>query len=332
MGDNPHIVLGVSAGTLGVLGLSNARMMDSPTAAHFLAGERCVNSCAFCSQACDSITVPGKLSRVTWPKWKWLEIREPLKRAIDSGEIKRVCIQTVESPDGTGTALAALRKIKEVSPGVPITVCVYPYSLNRVKKFFNTGADVIGLPIDAATSRIWKKVGKAGDFDSVWKVLETAAKLWPGRITTHFVAGLGESEEDMVNACRRGAKLGIRIGLFAFTPVRGTRLGQASPPPISSYRRLQIASFAISKNIGIQVVTEKGIIKSIKGLPADIIQRIEEGVPFRTQGCPGCNRPYYNERPGQVMMNFPRSLTREETRRCLAEAEIYNNLFCGGGT
>ncbi len=39
---------------------------------------------------------------------------------------------------------------------------------------------------------------------------------------------------------------------------------------------------------------------------------IECGVPFRTSGCPDCNRPYYNERPGGVMYNYPRPLTAVE--------------------
>ncbi|MCD4785693.1 MAG: radical SAM protein [Candidatus Eremiobacteraeota bacterium] len=41
------------------------------------------------------------------------------------------------------------------------------------------------------------------------------------------------------------------------------------------------------------------------------IQNIPQ-TAFRTYGCPDCNRPLYNERPGQVPYNFPRELTEEE--------------------
>ena len=37
------------------------------------------------------------------------------------------------------------------------------------------------------------------------------------------------------------------------------------------------------------------------------------GQAFQTSGCPGCNRPYYNERPGRTMFNYPRPLTPEES-------------------
>jgi len=41
-------------------------------------------------------------------------------------------------------------------------------------------------------------------------------------------------------------------------------------------------------------------------------EALELGSPFQTSGCPGCNRPYYNEKPSGPIYNYPRSLTREE--------------------
>ena len=39
---------------------------------------------------------------------------------------------------------------------------------------------------------------------------------------------------------------------------------------------------------------------------------IESGEPFLTSGCPNCNRPYYNERPGGPLYNYPRPLRKDE--------------------
>ncbi|MCW3977503.1 MAG: radical SAM protein, partial [Candidatus Bathyarchaeota archaeon] len=33
-----------------------------------------------------------------------------------------------------------------------------------------------------------------------------------------------------------------------------------------------------------------------------------------TSGCPGCNRPYYNERPGGPLYNYPRQPLPDEIR------------------
>ena len=38
---------------------------------------------------------------------------------------------------------------------------------------------------------------------------------------------------------------------------------------------------------------------------------------FQTSGCPGCNRPYYNERPGHVPYNYPRPLNADEAAEAL---------------
>jgi biotin synthase len=46
------------------------------------------------------------------------------------------------------------------------------------------------------------------------------------------------------------------------------------------------------------------------------------GEPFQTSGCPDCNRPYYNERPGGVMYNYPRPLVAAEALRAIEEMEI----------
>jgi biotin synthase-related radical SAM superfamily protein len=32
---------------------------------------------------------------------------------------------------------------------------------------------------------------------------------------------------------------------------------------------------------------------------------VESGEPFKTSGCPDCNRPFYNESPGETIYNYP---------------------------
>ncbi len=51
---------------------------------------------------------------------------------------------------------------------------------------------------------------------------------------------------------------------------------------------------------------------------ATLVDLLAAGEAFRTSGCPDCNRPYYNERPGGPLYNYPRPLTASEARRELA--------------
>ncbi|QJW48785.1 hypothetical protein HA075_26170 [bacterium BFN5] len=59
-------------------------------------------------------------------------------------------------------------------------------------------------------------------------------------------------------------------------------------------------------------------------LPAEQIESLlADGAAFETSGCPDCNRPYYNERPGGVMYNYPRPLNQTEAEQALAESQLF---------
>jgi biotin synthase-related radical SAM superfamily protein len=42
---------------------------------------------------------------------------------------------------------------------------------------------------------------------------------------------------------------------------------------------------------------------------------------FRTSGCPGCNRPFYNERATGPIYNYPRELREEEYNVALDQGQ-----------
>jgi len=320
------LAVGVSAGTLSILGLSHAISFNAPTTAHLLVGEKCVNSCSFCSQAKCSRTPPGHLSRVTWPKKDWEEIRESLKKAIESKAIKRICIQVVENSEGTRDGLSLLEKIRALDGAIPVSVCIAPYSVTRAGLFLEQGASRVGLPLDAASPRVYREV-KGGDISKAWDVIERAARAFPGRISTHFISGLGETEEEMVMALDKAKRVGVTVALFAFTPVRGTPMAGKEPPSLASYRRIQIAAYFLKQG-GNPLAMEfaDGNIRRMDVEDPTIVDGIMKGEPFQTSGCPDCNRPYYNERPGGPMLNFPRELDTDEAKACVRESGLFPDV------
>jgi biotin synthase len=49
------------------------------------------------------------------------------------------------------------------------------------------------------------------------------------------------------------------------------------------------------------------------GVSEQLMQEaLDNGTPFQTSGCPGCNRPYYNEKPSGPIFNYPRPLSPQE--------------------
>jgi len=312
---------GVSLGTAAVLGLAKAKLFEMPTTAHFLFGSGCVNDCAFCAQAKSSRSGPHHLSRVTWPEFEWEEIEGPLAEALRAGVFQRVCAQAVECPDGTPSILRFVKRVRDMSGDVGISVCVSPYSVSRVTALLEAGASNVGLPFDAATPEIYAKV-KKGSLDRAWDVLLKAARKHPGKVTTHFIVGLGETEQKMVEALVKAKHNGIRVALFSFTPVRGAAMQDWPQPDVSSYRRVQLAAFYLKNGGDPEGIEFSGGRISRIEIPSGMRDDVLKGHPFRTSGCPGCNRPYYNERPGQTMMNFPRDLSPIEAKDALEETGL----------
>jgi biotin synthase len=91
----------------------------------------------------------------------------------------------------------------------------------------------------------------------------------------------------------------------------------ASPPPLDSYRRIQVARHLLVQgvcSVDNFCFSEEGRI-AFFGLPTcELESLLADGEAFRTSGCPGCNRPYYNEPPRGPLYNYPRLLTDTELR------------------
>ncbi len=162
---------------------------------------------------------------------------------------------------------------------------------------------------------------KGRAWQPAWSLLTAAARLFPGHIGTHLIVGLGERESELLATAAALLQRGIMTGVFAFTPVRGTRLEDAAPPPIESYRRIQ-AAFWLLRNGFVETKDLQfdgdGRLSGISMDRSTLIQALGDGAAFRTAGCPDCNRPYYNERPGSRLYNYPRPLTRGEAEHELS--------------
>jgi biotin synthase len=279
-------------------------------------GERCARNCAFCTQARDSQADAGLLSRVNWPSFSPDLVRDRIRRAYASGDTQRVCFQSVVAPQHIAQAEQAVAALVDESP--PICVSVAASTPEEIARLLDAGAERVTVALDAACARVASQAKGRTAWDHTWALLERAAERFPGCIGTHLIAGLGETEQEMIACLAALHRHGILTGLFAFTPVAGARMASQPPPPLESYRRIQAARWLIVKALGdtsFFAYDHVGRLRSL-GLSADDVRALlGDGEAFRTAGCPGCNRPYYNEHPGGDMYNYPRQLTPEE-RQC----------------
>ena len=269
------------------------------------------------------------LSRVTWPPFLTEQVLSRIEDAVKKESIKRVCIQALNYPTVLKDILSLVNAIR-LRVAMPISISCQPLQPKETQELMEAGVDRIGVPLDAATEELFNKVkGPLAGGPYLWEeqreTLKEAVRIFgKGRVSTHLIVGLGETEKEMIETVQWCVNLGVYPGLFAFTPVSGTALENQPQPSLNQYRRLQIAHYLLTKGmVRCENMRFDGNGRLIDfGVSTEQMWKvIRDGSPFVTSGCPNCNRPYYNERPGGPLYNYPRQPLPEEI------AEIGKQIF-----
>jgi lipoyl synthase len=300
----------------------------APTTAYLMLGGRCAMNCGFCAQARESHASALHLSRITWPPYPLDEVARRVGEAFRAGALRRACLQVTVIREAHAGAIDMVGVLRSES-AIPVDVAILPANIGQVRELLSAGVDHIGFGLDAACRRVFEQV-KTGSWDRSLDMIRETTKEFPGRAAVHLIVGLGETEQEMVDTIKSMADMGVTVGLFAFTPVRGTAMEDQAPPPLAQYRRMQAARFLISAG--------RATADSMRFDDAGQLMCIEaqgwrdllaDGVAFETSGCPDCNRPYYNERPGGIAYNYPRRLAPREAERALDEMELVSRARGG---
>ena len=311
----------VSLGSAILLGLTEGVIDAVPTTIYLLTyrAGKCAANCGFCAQARTSTARADLLSRVTWPVFPTKEVIDRIKSAR-KGLIKRVCVQTMNYPDMFGEVSELVRRI-HAEAEVPVSISCQPLDSEQMKQLKEAGVDRVGIPLDTPTERLFKEIkGSAAGGPYIWdrhmEALEIAVRtLGRGKVSTHLIVGLGERDEELVRMVQRMVDVSVYPALFAFTPIPGTRLEDVAQPQLGRYRRIQLAHHLITMGkarFEDIVFDDEGRIVGFNLDEGLLREAIRMGIPFMTSGCPGCNRPFYNERVGGPLYNYPRPLSARE--------------------
>ena len=300
-----------SIGTAKVLGLKKVKVDALPTTAYLMVGERCHFNCAFCAQARESSARADLLSRISWPKFQGESFLQGLVHPDVQTVLQRICFQVVQDKAALEETKEWVKSVKRKT-NLPICVSAGPRTLEEVKELLDLGVEHVSIALDAATPEIYNQ-SKDGSWAERLELLSASAEKFPDRMTTHLIVGLGESEEEMVRCLQAMVDKGITVALFAFTPIKGTRMEGLKQPNMSHYRRIQVAHDVIRTRLARadDFKYKDGQLTDF-GISLDKLQEKRGGEPFQTSGCTGCNRPYYNETPGEELYNYPKCLTSEE--------------------
>ncbi|MGQ9682232.1 MAG: radical SAM protein, partial [Anaerolineae bacterium] len=280
--------------------------------------EGCAAACSYCGLARDRQR-GSTFIRVPWPTYPLAQIVARL-REYEHG-LQRACISMVAHRRALEDTIAIAAMLHR-DCGMPISILATPGALrgrSDMEQLREAGADRLGIAVDAATPELFARHRPGLRWERYWRAVEEGASVFGlYHVGVHLIVGLGETEQQMVQAMQAVRGRGACTHLFSFYPEAGSRLESGPRPPMGQYRRVQLARQIIDEGLGSaedMIFNEAG---QITAFGIDIEPLLRSGAAFMTSGCPGadgrvaCNRPFGNERPGEPWRNYPLEPTAED--------------------
>jgi len=296
--------------------------------------EGCRANCAYCGLARhreeERDFNARNFIRVDWPTARYDEIILRVKAGGDKGRFQRMCISMITHPRSGEDTLELLdRWVKEL-PRIPVSILSNPTTMERedLVELERRGAEIFTVALDAATPAVFERtrgatVNSPHDWGHYWRAIGWAAEVFgPERFGVHLIAGLGETERELLEAVQRVKDLGGHSHLFGFFPERGSMMEAWPAVDAGHWRRVQLGRFLIDFSGG----RLEGMHFDERGRVADfgieknaLAALVQSGKPFRTSGCPGsddpevsaCNRPYGDSMPSDIR-SYPFPLENED--------------------
>ena len=320
----------VSIGSAALLGLKVIEFPIAPTTCYIMTFKEghCLANCGFCPQAREAKSSVEKLSRISWPIFLFRDFLIKLKNMPPQNKFRRICIQTLNYKENFKDLTEIITQIKSIS-NIPTSIAIPPMSKAQLEKLRSLGVQRVGIALDGASSEIFEKVKGKGvngpyNWDHHMESLKTALEIFPEEsVTTHIIVGLGETEKAITSIIKKLKNLKVLTSLFAFTPIKGTKLENCLQPELIKFRKMQLVRYLImeeNRDITDFSFNQKDNLVNINISRRKLKEIIDDSNAFLTSGCPDCNRPYYTSRPSGPIYNYPRKLNKQE------KAEIYSSL------
>jgi biotin synthase len=301
--------------------------------------EGCRANCAYCGLArhreAERNYADRNFIRVDWPA-------VPLDMTIDivakdaaKSPFHRMCISMITHPRSDEDTVTVLKKWTDrIDPAaIPVSILSNPTTMTRedVKRLHELGADIFTVALDAATPEIFDRTRGRGvqsphSWKKYWEILMEARDIFgPQKFGAHIIVGMGETEHDVLALVQQLVDLGGHSHMFCFFPEKGSLMDHLPATPRGQWRRVQLARYLIDyRGVRVEQMKFDGAGRVIDfGLPKNELETVvDEGVAFRTSGCPGkvrddisaCDRPYGDSPPSNIA-SFPFAPNKRDLRK-----------------
>jgi biotin synthase len=143
---------------------------------------------------------------------------------------------------------------------------------------------------------------------------------------------MGETEFEVLNLVQELVDIGGHSHMFCFFPEEGSLMDHLPATPRDQWRRVQLARYLIDYR-GVRVdqmrFDEQGRVIDYGIASSELADIIDEGIAFRTSGCPGkfqddisaCDRPYGDSPPSNIA-SYPFHPKKKDLKKIRRQLDI----------
>ena len=287
--------------------------------------EGCRANCAYCGLArhreADRDYADRNFIRVDWPAVPMQQIVDIVARDGPRTPFHRMCISMITHPRSDADTVAVLKAWTDrIDPAaVPVSILSNPTTMTRadVAQMKDLGADIFTVALDAATPEIFDRTRGRGvasphTWAKYWEILNDARDIFGrGKFGAHIIVGMGETAFDVLSLVQRLVDIGGHSHMFCFFPEKGSLMDHLPATPRDQWRRVQLARYLIDyRDVRVERMRfdDMGRVVDFGIASGELNRIIDDGIAFRTSGCPGkvredisaCDRPYGDSPPSNI--------------------------------
>jgi len=308
--------------------------------------EGCRANCAYCGLArhreAERDYADRNFIRVDWPAVPLDTVIDIVARDASASPFHRMCISMITHPRSDQDTVSVLRRWTErIDPSaIPVSILSNPTTMTRedVERLHQLGADIFTVALDAATPEIFDRTRGKGvqsphTWTKYWEILMDARDIFgPQKFGAHIIIGMGETEQQALRLVQRLVDLGGHSHMFCFFPEKGSLMDHLPATPRNQWRRVQLGRYLIDyRGVRVEQMAFDGEGRVVDfGVPKGELESvIDEGVAFRTSGCPGkfredvsaCDRPYGDSPPSNIA-SFPFPPDKSDLRKIRRQLRV----------
>jgi radical SAM protein (TIGR04043 family) len=177
-------------------------------------------------------------------------LAEVARAALELDHVAHVVLTTgtPATPDRGAHVLADCASAITSATNLPVQAqCEPPDDFGWFERLADAGVKSLGMHLEAVTERVRRRImpGKAEVPVSVYLEAYAAAVAVFGRgqVSTYILAGLGDSEEEILEFCARLIALGAYPFVVPFVPIAGTPL-EHHPAPRPEFMQALLGALA----------------------------------------------------------------------------------------